>query len=79
MLQRWWAVPFLRLPVLAFLAPMVILPSIALGLARSRWSYFFRFLLLSPMCLLGNLVWASAFRRQALEMRAKRRKTHDAE
>jgi GT2 family glycosyltransferase len=70
-LQRWWAVPFLRIPTLVFLAPIVILPSIALHLARSRWSYFFRFLLLSPMCLLGNLVWASAFRRQVLETRAQ--------
>ena len=71
-LQRRWTVPFLRVPMLAFLAPLVILPSIALGLARSRWSYFFRFLLLSPMCLLGNLVWASAFRRTVLDIRAKR-------
>src|SRR5262245_61792801 len=67
-LHRWWAAPFLRIPILAFLAPVVILPSIALGLARSRWSYFFRFLLLSPMRFAGNLVWASAFRRQVLEM-----------
>jgi GT2 family glycosyltransferase len=74
-LHRWWAVPFLRVPILAFLAPVVILPSIALDLARSRWSYFFRFLLLSPMCLLGNLVWASAFRRQVLEVRAMRPKS----
>ena len=71
-LHRWWAAPFLRLPVLAFLAPLVILPSIALGLARSRWSYFCRFLLLSPMCLAGNLVWASAFRRQVLDIRGRR-------
>jgi GT2 family glycosyltransferase len=70
-LQRWWIAPFLRVPSLAFLAPVVILPSIALDLARSRWSYFFRFLLLSPMCLLGNLVWAGAFRRQVLETRAQ--------
>ena len=78
-LQRKWAEPFLRVPALAFLAPLVILPSIALDLARSRWSYFFRFLLLSPMCLLGNLVWANAFRRQVLEMRQVLRETHDAE
>ena len=72
-MRRWWAVPFLRLPMLAFLAPIVILPSIAIALARSRWSYFFRFVLLSPMCLLGNLVWANAFRRQVLEIRAASR------
>ncbi|MEQ1575222.1 MAG: glycosyltransferase [Vicinamibacterales bacterium] len=68
-LQLWWIAPFLRAPILAFLAPAVILPTIAVDLARARWSYFFRFLLLSPMCLLGNLVWAGAFRRQVLEMR----------
>lgn len=72
-LNRWWAVPFLRIPMLTFLAPVVILPSIALDLARSRSSYFFRFLLLSPMCLLGNLAWAGAFRRQVLEMRRNAR------
>ena len=38
-LHRWWAAPFLRFPMLTFLAPIVILPSIALSLARSRWSY----------------------------------------
>ena len=69
-LQRWWVQPFFRFPFLVFLAPAVILPSIALALARSRRSYFFRFVLLSPMCLLGNLTWANAFRRQVLEMRA---------
>lgn len=69
-LQPWWVTPFFRFPILVFLAPAVILPSIALELARSRRSYFFRFLLLSPMCLLGNLTWAAAFRRQVLEMRA---------
>lgn len=78
LLRRWWAVPFLRLPMLTFLAPVVILPSIALDLARSRWSYLFRFLLLSPMCLAGNLVWASAFRRQVLEMRTEGPEINDA-
>jgi GT2 family glycosyltransferase len=70
-LQRWWVAPFLRAPILVFLAPLVILPRIAFALAHSRWSYFFRFLLLSPMCLLGNLVWASAFRHQVIETRSK--------
>jgi cellulose synthase/poly-beta-1,6-N-acetylglucosamine synthase-like glycosyltransferase len=69
-LRRWWVRPFLRMPILAFVAPIVILPSVAFSLARSRWSYLMRFLLLSPMCLVGNLVWASAFRRQVLDMRA---------
>jgi GT2 family glycosyltransferase len=78
-LRRWWAVPFLKLPMLAFLAPVVILPSIALALVRARWSYLCRFLLLLPMCLAGNLIWASAFRHQVIEMRAKRRDADDAE
>ena len=68
-LRRWWIRPFFKLPVLTFLAPAVILPSIAIDLLRSRWSYFARFVLLSPMCLIGNLVWANAFRRQVLGTR----------
>ena len=66
-LQHRWMAWFPRIPLLVFLAPVVILPSIALRLIRSRWSYFFRFLLLSPMCLLGNLVWASGFRQRVRE------------
>jgi hypothetical protein len=66
-LRRWWMAPFLRVPALAFLAPAVILPSVAFGLLRSRWTYLARFLLLLPLCLLGNLVWAAAFRREVLE------------
>ena len=62
---------FLRVPTLLFLAPVVILPSIAWRLARSRRFYLLRFLLLLPMCLLGNLVWAAAFRRQLIETRRK--------
>jgi GT2 family glycosyltransferase len=68
-LQRWWVTPFFRYPILVFLSPTVILPSIALALARSRRSSFFGFLLLSPMCLLGNLIWANAFRRHVLDAR----------
>jgi GT2 family glycosyltransferase len=68
-LRRWWVAPFFTAPVLAYLAPAVVLPSIALDLLRSRWSYFGLFLFLSPMCLLGNLVWAHAFRQQVLDSR----------
>jgi GT2 family glycosyltransferase len=68
-LRRRWAVPFLEAPVLVYLAPAFILPSIAVRLARSRWSYFWRFLLLLPMCLVGNLVWAGGFRRHVIETR----------
>jgi GT2 family glycosyltransferase len=72
-LRRWWVDPFLRVPFLAFLAPLVILPTIAFDLARTRWSYFGRFLFLWPMCLVGNLMWANAFRRHVLETRAHAR------
>jgi GT2 family glycosyltransferase len=70
-LQRRWARPFLRVPALTFLAPAAILPSIGVRLARSRWSYLFRFLALTPMCLAGNLVWARAFRREVLDSRRR--------
>ncbi|HEX5069595.1 MAG TPA: glycosyltransferase [Vicinamibacterales bacterium] len=73
-LQLWWIGPFFRAPLLAFLAPLVILPSIVLNLRRSRWSYLRQFLALSPMCLAGNLVWAAAFRRQALVIRRRGRR-----
>ena len=70
-LRWWWSWPFLRLPALAFAAPAIILPRIAFNLVRSRWSYLFRFLRLLPMCLVGNLIWAGAFRRQVLAARAE--------
>lgn len=70
-LNRKWARPFIRVPALTFAAPLAILPSIGFRLARSRWSYLFRFLLLTPMCLAGNLVWASAFRREILDARRR--------
>lgn len=65
-LGRRWTKPFLRHPALAFAAPIVILPSIAIRLLRRRPSYLLLFLLVSPMCLLGNLAWAASFRREAL-------------
>ena len=68
-LRRWWIFPFFRVPLLAFLSPAIILPSIAFDLLRSRWSYFGRFVLLSPMCLVGNFVWAYAFRKQVIDSR----------
>jgi GT2 family glycosyltransferase len=60
-LRRPAMVPFLSFPLLMFCAPVFVLPSIAWRLARSRWSYFWRFVALSPACLVGNLVWAAAF------------------
>ena len=68
-LQLWWAAPVLRWPILAFCTPGLVLPSICINLLSAPWSYLFRFLLLAPICLLGNLVWAGGFRRQVLETR----------
>jgi GT2 family glycosyltransferase len=72
LIKLWWAAPVLRFPSLAFLAPIAVLPTIALDLLRSRPSYLFRFFLLSPMCLAGNLVWARGFWRQARANRRRR-------
>jgi mycofactocin glycosyltransferase len=71
MIRLWWAAPVLRFPSLAFLAPVAVLPSIAFDLLRSHRSYLLCFLLLWPMCLAGNLVWASGFRQQARDNRQK--------
>lgn len=68
-LRQHWVSPCLRWPILAYAAPLVILPMVASRLARSRWSYLALFLLVSPMCLLGNLAWANAFRRRVLDDR----------
>jgi len=73
LLRLWWIGPFFRAPLLAFVAPLVILPSIGLSLWRSSWSYLWQFVTLSPMCLAGNLVWAAAFRRRVLELRQRPR------
>jgi cellulose synthase/poly-beta-1,6-N-acetylglucosamine synthase-like glycosyltransferase len=70
-LQLWWAAPVLRWPSLAFVAPLVVLPSIARDLLRSRRSYLLRFLALIPMCLLGNLTWANGFRQEAKGIAAR--------
>jgi glycosyltransferase involved in cell wall biosynthesis len=70
-MRLWWTRPFFRAPALTFLAPLVILPWIGFNLLHSRWSYFLRYLLLLPMCLLGNLAWAREFRLQVLELRAR--------
>jgi len=51
----------LRYPMLAFGAPLFVLPAIARRLAESRRGYLGRFLLVAPMCLLGNLCWAAGF------------------
>jgi GT2 family glycosyltransferase len=68
--NRWWARPFLRQPFLAYAAPLAILPAIALYLLRSRLSYLVRFVMLAPICFLGNLAWADGFRQHQLGQRA---------
>jgi GT2 family glycosyltransferase len=60
--RPWWSGVLLSVPLLAFAAPIVIVPSIGLRLLRSRWSYLLRFCVLWPMCVLGNQVWAGALR-----------------
>ena len=69
-LRPWWIHPFLKIPSLTFIAPVIILPTIGLALTRARWSYMSRFFLLLPMCVLGNLAWAAAFRRKVIELRS---------
>jgi GT2 family glycosyltransferase len=67
-----WHLPiFRRLPMLSFVAPLIILPTITWRLSRSRWSYLARFLAIMPMCLVGNVVWATAYRRELLEDRRR--------
>jgi glycosyltransferase involved in cell wall biosynthesis len=72
-LRMDWAMPFLHAPILSFAAPLAVLPSIGLELLRWRRDYFWRFMLLLPMCLLGNLVWATGFRRRALALQSRLR------
>jgi len=64
----------LRYPALAFAAPLVILPSIARRLLGSHRSYFRRFSVVAPMCVVGNLCWATGFWTQA---RARAATAHD--
>jgi len=52
-----WSSCLRRFPLLAFFSPVVILPKIAFNLI-GRWRYLARFLIVSPMCLLGNWCWA---------------------
>jgi GT2 family glycosyltransferase len=55
----FWSASLRRFPCLAFLAPGIILPKIGFSLI-GQWRYLMRFLILSPMCLLGNWLWAKA-------------------
>ncbi len=64
--------PFLRFPILVFVSPLFVLPKIFFNLIGAPLGYLLRFLPLLPVCLLGNLVWGAAFRREALSMRRHR-------
>lgn len=52
-----------RFPWLAFGIPVLVLPRILGRLVGAPRGYLPRFLLLLPLCLLGQLLWANAFRR----------------
>lgn len=62
-LRRPLVRPFLRFPALVFLTPLATLPTIAFGL-RDQGRLLLDFLALSPACLVGNLRWCAAFRRE---------------
>jgi len=66
------SLPFLWFPALAFLAPFIILPMIFVRVLRCRRPYLGSFLLLLPVCFVGNLFWAAAFRRRVLASRRRR-------
>jgi glycosyltransferase involved in cell wall biosynthesis len=59
----WWMV---HVPLGVFAVPLVVLPGIGLRLLRAPAGYLPRFLLLLPVCVLGQMVWAVAFRKQLL-------------
>lgn len=73
-----WARPFLRWPALVFPASLAVSPLIALRLLRSLWTNLGLFLLVAPACVVGNLVWAAAFRRRVLEKRSELQPAGDA-
>lgn len=68
-LDRPWARPFLRWPVLVLPASLAVSPLIGWRLLRAPWRYLGLFVLVAPACVLGNVAWAVAFRRRALQMR----------
>ena len=63
-MASWWLPWFVRCPFLLYFAPIGVLSMIALRLWRCPWGYRLRFLLLLPMCLVGQCYWAHAFAAQ---------------
>lgn len=82
-IDRPWIRPFLHWPILIFPASLLVSPLIGLRLLRSPWKYLGIFMLVAPVCVLGNLAWAAAFRRRIMEKRSAARlylrRDHDAE
>lgn len=66
-----WVTPFLRWPFLVYATPMAIVLYILSKLLRSHRSYVATFVLLLPVCLLGSVAWADAFRARAMALRAQ--------
>lgn len=63
-MASWWLPWFVRCPFLLYFAPVGVLCMIALRLRGAPWGYRLRFLLLFPICLLGQWFWADAFAAQ---------------
>jgi len=58
-----------RIPLISFGIPFLILPRIAWNLLRApRW-YLAAFIALLPCCVVGQFVWANAFRRALRQVR----------
>ena len=68
-----------RLPWLSFGIPCLILPRIFGRLVWAPWGYLSRFLLLLPFCVLGQLLWANAFRLALSHARVPERESGNAD
>jgi len=59
-----------RFPLLAFGIPLIMLPRIGWRLCGAPRGYLTRYLALLPCCVVGQFVWADAFRRALRQPRA---------
>jgi glycosyltransferase involved in cell wall biosynthesis len=71
-LKRPWMKPVMRWSALVFPSALAVTPWIGWRLLRGPWTNLCLFLIVSPVCILGNLVWAAAFRRRVLQRRSER-------
>lgn len=69
-LKLRWMQPIMRWPILIFPAALTVTPWTMQRLLRGPWSYTALFLIVAPACVLGNLVWATAFWRRLVEKRS---------